>query len=441
MSELKKRLNLYGLTMIAVGCCIGAGIFKAPGDVANGIDSHALVLCIWLLGGLISMMGALTFSELGALFPKSGGVYVYLKEAYGELVGFLYGWAILFIITSGALAFLAGLFGKYMVSGFPALEAIGADLLAVFVILILTGINIFGVNIIQLFSNLFTGLKLLAIFAIIIVGIWFVNTNNLPTFELTFSNVPEDLLSAVFVGLVGVFFSFGGWHHSTYLSGETINASKTVPRAMVYGVAIVTIVYLLINYAYMLLLPLPELIATDTVAAEALTKVYPSWGGKAISVMVAISVLGTIGIYTVTAPRIYFAMAKDKIFFKALAYVHPTYKTPVVAMVIQSLVACFLILAFDKLSDLMAFVTFMDILFMTLAGISIFVFRQKLKDTIRAVSVPFYPVVPLLYILPCTAFVYITFTQIPGPTRWAMLIMVIGVLFFYVFKRFNSKKA
>jgi len=242
-------------------------------------------------------------------------------------------------------------------------------------------------------------------------------------------------MTVIFVGLVGVFFSFGGWHHSTYLSGETINASKTVPRAMVYGVLIVTTMYVLINYVYMLLLPLPELTSTNTVAADALTKVYPSWGGQAISIMVALSVFGTIGIYTVTAPRIYFAMARDKIFFKRLAYIHPKYKTPVVAMLTQSLVACFLVLAFDKLSDLMAFVTFMDIFFMTLAGISIFVFRYKLTDTVRSVKVPLYPIVPLLYILPCLAFVYITFTQIPGPTRWASLVLVAGIPFYFFFKR------
>ncbi|MEL6923332.1 MAG: amino acid permease [Bacteroidota bacterium] len=255
MQELKKKLNLYGLTMIAVGGCIGAGIFTAPGQVAEGVDSQAFVLMIWLLGGLIAMAGALTFAELGALFPKEGGVYVFLKEAYGDMVGFLYGWAILLIITSGALAFLAELLAEYLVA-FDFFARLGKELIAVSVIVLLTVLNIFGVSIIQVFANLFTGLKLLAILAIVVLGIWFAGAEELPAFSFSFEQAPADPWQFIFVGLIGVYFSIGGWHHTTYLSGETINASRTVPRAMVLGVLIVTVMYLLINYVYMLLLQL-----------------------------------------------------------------------------------------------------------------------------------------------------------------------------------------
>ncbi|MFT7604114.1 MAG: APA family basic amino acid/polyamine antiporter [Saprospiraceae bacterium] len=437
MTELKKKLNLYGLTMIAVGSCIGAGIFTAPGQVAAGIDSQAFVLMIWLLGGFVALMGALTFAELGSLFPKSGGVYVYLKEAYGDMAGFLYGWVILLIINTGAMAFLAELFVEYIVA-FDFFAQFGKDWLAVSVILLLTGLNIFGVNIIQIFANLFTGLKLLAIVVIVVLGLWFVQSKGVETFEFTFSNAPEDYWTPIFVGLIGVFFSMGGWHHTTYLSGETINASKNVPRAMVFGVLIVTLMYMLINWVYMLLLPLPDIAATRTVAGDAFSQIFPLWGSRAISILVAVSVFGTIGIYTVTAPRIYFAMARDGIFFKQLAYLHPQYKTPVVAMVAQAIVTCFLIIAFDKLYDLMAFVTFMDILFMTLAAISIFVFRIKMKDVNRLVKVPFYPVVPLIFILLSGIFVAVTLMQVPGPTWWAMAILAVGIPVYYLFK-WNKK--
>lgn len=433
MSELKKKLNLYGLTMIGVGGCIGAGIFTAPGDVAKGIDSHAFILLIWFVGGIASLLGALTFAELGALFPRSGGVYVYLKEAYGDLAGFLYGWVTLFIINTGALAFLAELFGIYM-GAFDVFAETPKEYLALFTIIFLTTLNIFGVNVLQVFANLFTGLKILAIAAIVVLGLWYINSNSIETFQFTFSNAPENYWSAVFLGLVGVFFSFGGWHHTTYLSGETINASKTVPRAMILSVLIVTVLYIFINWIYMLIMPLPDIVETNKVAGDMFGIIYPNWGAKAISVLVAVSVFGSIGIYTVSAPRIYFAMANDGLFFKKLASLHPRYKTPVFAMIAQAVVACFLIIAFKDLFDLMAFVTFMDILFMTLAGFSIFIFRKKLKSVEREVKVPLYPIVPILYVLLLATFVFLTFIEIKGPAWWGMAILLAGVPFYYLFK-------
>ncbi len=434
MTELKKKLNLYGLTMIAVGGCIGAGIFTAPGQVATGIDSQAFVLMIWLLGGLIAMAGALTFAELGALFPRSGGVYVFLKEAYGDLVSFLYGWAILLVITSGALAFLAELLAEYLVA-FSFFAGIGKEVIAVSVIVFLTGINIFGVRIVQVFSNLFTGLKLLAITVIVVIGIWYVSSYEVPVFSFSFANAPADPWNYIFVGLIGVYFSIGGWHHTTYLSGETIDAPRIVPRAMILGVLIVTLMYLLINYVYMLLLPMGDIAATKTVAGDAFATIFPVWGRQAISIMVALSVFGTIGIYTATAPRIYFAMARDGIFFKQLARLHPVYKTPARAMLLQSAIAVFLILAFAKLYDLMAFVTFMDIVFMTMAAIAVFIFRRTKPDHPRAVKVMGYPVIPLLYIIPSAAFVVVTFMQVKGPTWWALGIVLLGVPVYFYFRQ------
>ncbi len=433
MSDLKKKLNLYGLTMIAVGGCIGAGIFTAPGKVAEGIDSQAFILLIWLVGGLASLLGALTFAEIGSLFPRSGGVYVYLKEAYGDLVGFLYGWVTLFIINTGALAFLAELFGIYM-GEFDFCANIPKEWLAISIIVLLTGINIFGVNILQLFTNVFTGLKIVAIAGIAILGIYYINSKGIETFEFTFSNAPDNYWSVLFVGLVGVFFSFGGWHHTTYLSGETINASKTVPRAMVFGVLIVTALYILINWVYMLILPLPQIAETHKIAGDTFSIMYPTWGAEAISALVAISIFGTIGIYTVTAPRIYFSMAKDGIFFKRLADLHPKYKTPVFAMITQAIIAIVLIVVFKDLFDLMAFVTFMDILFMTLAGFSIFIFRKKMKNVQRIVKVPFYPIIPFIYVLLLSVFIYFTFLEVKGPTWWGLAILAVGIPVFYFFK-------
>ncbi len=437
MAKLKKNLNLYGLTMIAVGSCIGAGIFTAPGQVVEAVPNHLLVLLVWLFGGIIALTGALTFSELGSMFPKAGGVYVYLKEAYGDLVGFLYGWVTLLVINTGAMAALAILFAEY-ITKFSFFENIGKTNLAVLAIIFLTVINVFGVKIGQILANVFTGFKLVAIAGIILVGIFYFDASRVD-FDLSLATAPDNLIQSMFVGLIGVFFSIGGWHHASYLSGEAINATKTVPRSMILGVTIVTITYVFINLIYMILLPLPQIAATETIASDALGVVFP-FGGQLMAIVISLSVFGSIGIFAMSAPRIYLAMAEDGIFFKQLSIIHPKYKTPVVAMAIQSAWAILLIIVLKSFRDLMAFVIFMDIIFMTLAGLSIFVFRLKRKDLERPVKVILYPFVPIIYILFSAMFVVSTLMAMPGTSWYGLIILVMGIPLFFYFKRQNTKR-
>ena len=435
MTKLEKKLNLYGLTMIAVGSCIGAGIFTAPGQVVEAVPNHLLVLFLWFFGGVIALTGALTFAEIGSMFPKSGGVYVYLREAYGDLVGFLYGWVILLVVNTGAIAALAFIFAEY-ISTFAFFENFGKMNLAIAAVIFLTTINIFGVSIGQMLANVFTGFKLLAIGGIIVVGIIYFDPAGVEL-DFTVTNLPGNLIQAMFVGLIGVFFSIGGWHHSTFLSGEAINASKTVPRAMVLGVTIVTITYVFINMVYMMLLPLPQIAATETIAGDALGVVFPV-GKQIMAIIISLSVFGSIGIFTMSAPRIYMAMANDGIFFKQLTIVHSKYKTPVVSMVIQAVWAILLMLVLNSFRELMAFVVFMDTFFMTLAGIAIFVFRKKRKAAERPVKTFLYPIVPVIYILFSAAFVISTLLAMPGPSWYGLILLAIGIPLFYYFK--NQKK-
>jgi APA family basic amino acid/polyamine antiporter len=434
MTKLKKELNLYGLTMIAIGSCIGAGIFTAPGQVVEAVPNHLLVLLVWLFGGIIALTGALTFSELGSMFPKAGGVYVYLREAYGDLAGFLYGWVTLLVINTGAIAALAILFAEYITT-FPLIENVPKTSLAIIAIVLLTSINIFGVSIGQLLANVFTGFKLLAIAGIILVGIFYFDSSRVDL-DFSLATAPDNLIQAMFVGLIGVFFSIGGWHHASYLSGEAINATKTVPRAMILGVTVVTITYIFINLVYMMLLPLPQIAETETIAGDALGVVFP-FGKQIMALVISLSVFGSIGIFTMSAPRIYLAMANDGIFFKQLTLVHPTYKTPVVAMAIQAVWAILLIIVLKSFRELMAFVIFMDIIFMTLAGLSIFVFRIKRKNSERPVKVILYPFVPIIYILFSAAFVVSTLLAMPSTSWYGLIILAVGIPLFYYFKNKN----
>jgi APA family basic amino acid/polyamine antiporter len=440
-NQLQRKLTLYGLTMIAVGSCIGSGIFVTPGQIAGAVPNATLVLAVWALGGVIALTGALTFAELGGMFPKSGGVYVFLKEAYGDLAGFLYGWAVLLVINTGALAGLCVAFAEYMKIFVPGMEESGKTAIAAATMIVLTAVNALGVNVSQGLANFFTGLKLASIAAIIVAGFVFFDTSQV---QLDFSlaqNVPANLTNAMLTGLIGVLFSIGGWHHASYVAGEAIDAKRTVPRAMFLGVVIVTVTYLLVNLAYMMMLPLGDIAKTKTVAGDAVATLV-SWGGKAVAIAIALSIFGTISIYTMSAPRIYFAMAEDGIFFKKLAEVHPRWHTPVWAMLAQVVWALAVLLFFRGLFDeIITFVTFTDIAFMGLAGASIFIFRKKRPAAERSVRAWGYPVVPVIFVVISAAFAFNTLMEKPGEALPGLGVLVLGVCVFLVLKRKRRRKA
>lgn len=431
MSDLRKKLTLYGLTMIAVGSCIGSGIFVTPAQIVEAVPNAALVLAVWALGGVIALTGALTFSELGGMFPKSGGVYVYLREAYGDFVGFLYGWAILLVINTGALAGLCVAFAEYLKIFFPDMSNGEKTAVAAGTMLALTAVNMFGVQVSQRLANVFTGLKLLAIGGIIVAGfLWY----DPAAVQLDFSlgeSVPTNLTTAMLTGLIGVLFSVGGWHHASFVAGEALDAPRTVPRAMFLGVLIVMATYLLVNLAYMFLLPLDAIAQSPRVAGDAMSRVVPC-GGQAVAVAIALSIFGTISIYTMSAPRIYFAMAADGIFFKQLAWVHPRWRTPVVAMLVQVVWAMAVLLFFQGLFDkIITFVTFLDIALMGLAGAAVFVFRKKRPGQERPIRAWGYPVVPVIFIAISAAFALNTLLERPDQALPGVGVLAVGAAVFW----------
>lgn len=418
--------------MIAIGACIGSGIFVTPANTIDLLPHHGYVLLTWAIGGFIALLGALTFSELGARYPYNGGVYVYLKNAFGPLYGFLYGWITLFIVNTGALAALGMALAEYL-TYFIQLSDSWKSILAIMVIWGLTILNIFGVNISQAFASLFTGLKLFAMFLIILVGMYFLPSSydNL-TLDIT-TGVPENLIQHILLAFVGVFWSIGGWHHATFVSGETIDPQKTVPKAMLYGTVIVTVFYLLIISAYMVLLPIDVMSTSNKVAGDAISTVL-NHGGKMVSIAIAISIFGTIGIYTMSAPRIYFAMAKDGIFFKSLAEVSEKYKTPYNAMIFQAAWATLLIFLWGSFMKIITFVTFMDVTFMALASATIFVFRHKNQPN-HGFKLRLYPWIPLLYFIVILAFVFNTLSGMNAESWLGLLILILGVPAYYYFRK------
>ena len=435
MTNLAKELTLYGLIMVAIGSCIGSGIFVTPSQIAGLIPSSALILLVWAVGGIITLTGALTFGELGSIFPKAGGIYVFLKEAYGGWLGFLYGWAYLLIITSGSIAVLSLAFSYYL-SFFIPMNEKWRMVTSIIAITTLTTLNIFRAKFGEIFSNIFTGLKIVGI--LLIIGFGFVFGDPGLSFKsISLTTSSNAGISSFGVALTGVLFSYGGWQHASFLAGETKNPSRNVPVAMITGAIVVTLIYLFVNTGYMLLLPVDKIISSQKVAAEAVSTVLP-FGGILVAGIIAISALGTIGIYTLSAPRIYYAMASDGLFFKGIAKVHPTFKTPVNAILIQSVWSIVLLLFWGTLENLITYTVSVEWIFFTLAAAGIFIFRRKLKNIERPYKTFGYPLTPLIFIIINTWFVINIMINKPLHMAIGFGFLLLGVPVFIFFKRKNS---
>jgi APA family basic amino acid/polyamine antiporter len=435
MTKLARELTLYGLIMVAIGSCIGSGIFITPAQIAGLVPSSSLIILVWAVGGLITLTGALTFGELGALFPRAGGIYVFLKEAYGGWLGFLYGWSYLVIITSGSIAVLSLAFTYYL-SFFIPMNGTWKIITSVIVIISVTTLNVLRAKFGEMFSNVFTGLKILGILLIIGIGLLYGSGSH--SFGSTATSPAGGAtLSSFGVALVGVLFSYGGWQHATFLAGETNNPSRNVPIAMISGALIVIIIYLLVNISYMFLLPVDKIAVSEKVAAEATGSVIP-FGGMLVAGIIAISTFGTIGIYTLSAPRIYYAMADDGLFFKRIATVHPRFKTPVFAIITQSVWSVVLLLFWGTFEDLITYTISVEWIFFGLAAAGIFIFRIRLKDKVRPYKTPLYPLTPIIFIGITFWFIINIYVSKPLHSWMGMGFLLLGLPFYFFFKRRNS---
>jgi len=433
MTELRRELTLYGLTMVAVGSSVGSGIFLTPAQIAGHLPSPLMIILVWALGGVIALAGALTFAELGSMFPQAGGVYVYLREAYGDLFGFLYGWAYLLVITSGAMAALAIAFAYYLGFIIPLTDT-AIKVIAVLVIVVVTLVNVLRVKAGGMLANVFTGLKLLGIAGIVVVGLVWGSADTMSVQPAARETESGGFIAAFGLALVGVLWSYGGFQHASYVAGEAVDPRRTVPRAMILGALIVAVVYLLTNLAYMFLLPVSQIAASDSVAADAVQTVIP-FGGTLIALVIAISVFGTAGIFALSTPRVYYAMAADGVFFSSVAEIHPRFRTPVNAIVLQSAWATVLLLFWGTFEDVITYVVFMDWVFFGLAGAAVFVFRRKLKDAERPYRTFGYPVTPAIFVGIATWFVINTLVERPLHAWVGLVFTLVGVGVYYAFKR------
>jgi basic amino acid/polyamine antiporter, APA family len=423
----KKVIGLYGLTMIAIGSSIGSGIFRTPSEIAGYLPAEGLMLMVWMLGGLIAICGALTFAKISGQFPHVGGFYVFLREAYGNLPAFLYGWSMLLVINTGSLAALSLVFTSYLGSFIPLSDS-AQLIVAIVTIASLTVMNILGVKFGSIFASIFTSAKLLGILFVVFLGLFFGTNNDVNFFNTSFLAGQNNLslISAFGLALIGVSFSFGGYQHATFVAAEVKNAGKIVPKALVIGIGIVCLAYLTINVAYLRFLPIEQIAISKSVASDAINTIW-ILGGKFISFLIILSVVGTIGIYILTAPRIYFAMADDGLFFKKFAQIHPVYGTPVWAIVFQSIWTIILLVFWKTFSNLITYVVFVDEIFFFLTALTFFILiKPKTPGGI----------VWALIFLAMTAFIILnTLYEKPEQAVAGLIFLAIGCVFFLVFQK------
>ena len=397
----RRVLSRLDATMIVIGSIIGGGIFFTPQAVARTVGgSETLVLAAWGLGGLIALTGALTYAELGGLFPRTGGVYVFLREAFGGLPAFLYSWAVLLVIAPGALAVVAGFFAELLCEA-VGLGARAHTAVALLTIVSLVAVNIRGVRWGSTVQNASTAAKLLALVVLIGAGLAFTGEPAAPvpallgaaTPDVPASGPPAALLLAA---MLPVLFSYGGWQNGTYVAGEMRDPERDVPAAIVIGTLVVVAVYVLVNVAAMRVLGPEGLAATRTFAAEAAERALGPPGRALVTAGILVSTFGICAAIPLTNPRVVQATAADGFFFAPFARLHARYRTPAWAIALLGVWACTLLLL-GTAEQLLAAVVFADWVFFALCGIALFVFRRRRPDAHRPYRCAFYPWVPLLF--------------------------------------------
>ncbi len=427
--ELSRRLGLWDSAAIVVGTIIGSGVFIVPGSIARDLPSGEWMLGIWLAAGALSLCGALAFAELGAMLPHSGGQYVYLREAYSPLWGFLFSWVLLLVVRSGSTATLAVGFSIYL-GYFLPLSPLLERLSAAAVILLLTAVNyrtlIGGV----LVQNVTTILK---VAGVLLVAIAALADRVQPAVESIAA--PSGFgASAVGSAMIACLWAYNGWYQAGFVGGEIKNPQRNLPLGLGAGVGVVMLLYLLANVAYMNVLTVEEIAATDRVAAVVAERVFGAAGGTIISATILISIFGALNSGILAGPRVYFAQARDGLFFRQFAEVHPRFGTPALAVLLQGVWAAMLSLS-GSYVGLFSFAMFAAWIFYGLAVLGVIVLRIKRPEWERPYRMWGYPVTPLLFTLASLWLVGNTLVDKPLPSLAGLGLIASGLPVYFWCRR------
>src|ERR1700687_4036810 len=454
--SLVRGLSLLDSVLLLVSGIIGSSIFLTAKDIAGPLPNPKLFFLVWILGGVISLCACVAFAELGSMFPDSGGQYIYLREAYGDLVAFLYGWMLFTVGNGGTIAALSVASAAYMgnivpfisqqhvifsLAGIPITRAHASGLV---LIAILTCVNVFGLRWGALLQNVSTWTKFTAMAVFVVLG-FAIGKGHWSNFSaqapggLTMGLSAGQLISAFGVGLIAVFWAYDGWVYITWVAGEIKDPRRNVPLAMVLGVLAVGTIYLAMNMTYVYAMPLYEIAKYETIAHAAATQLFSPAAAVWLSATIAISCFSAAAACTLSGSRVYLAMAQDGVFFRRMAVIHPKWRTPAFSLIGQGIWAAVLTMS-GRYDQLYTYVIFGMVLSYTLTVIGLFALRWKKPDIPRPYRCTGYPWLPAIYILVGVAWTLNTIITRPAEAFWGATIVLVGVPGYWYWK-WKSRKA
>lgn len=421
----RRELGLVDAIVVVAGGIVGVGIFANPSNVARVLDSPILILFAWALGGLVALLGGFAWAELASRFPHVGGQYVYLARVWHPVVGFLYGVALLFIINAGSLAAVSIIFASYVDRAFVPLGPTGVRLAAAGALLTLTAVNALGIRAGKWTNNLLMTAKIGGMIALASLAF---GHSAPPVSDFTLPDVPVSgtSLHLLFTALVPILFAYGGWQGCASIAGEIRNPTRNLPRANVYGVALVVLLYLVLNLAYLWVLTPSQMAASPALAADMARAVAGAAGARFVALLIVLSSLGFLSVVILTGPRLYYAMAQDGLFFARAARLHPRFRTPMFALGFQAAVSLALLMT-NSYDQLLSYVIFADWLFFGLTAAALFVVRSRERALPAGVAaMPGHPFTTLLFVLVAAGIVINSFVTYPVQSLTSSAILCVA---------------
>jgi APA family basic amino acid/polyamine antiporter len=449
---LLRSLGTLDGALITIGASVGSGIFLTTGDIARLCPQPALILGLWAAGGLFALAGALAYGELGAMFPRAGGQYQFLKEAYGPLWGFLFGWTSFLIIMTGGISTIAVGFGEYLGAFVPSLGS-GVELVAVNLpfgrwaiagpqltgavsVLALTGVNLLGVREGALVQNIATALKFGALLVLVGIGL----AGPPPVSPAWGAPLPPgSIVAALGLGLVAVLWTYDGWYVLTFSAGEMRRPERTLPRGLLLGVAAVTLLYLVINWVYLRTLDVPTLAGTSRVAEAAGTVLLGPAAARAVTLVILLSMFGCLAANILCCARIYLPMAEDGLFFRALARIHPRHRTPSASLLAQGALAAVIALS-GTFADLYTTVVFAGVLFHAATAAAVFVLRRTRPDAERPFRAWGYPWTTGAFVVACLVVALVTLVEAPVRSAIGLGLIAAGLPAYAFWSRARARR-
>ena len=474
--ELQRRVNLFDGISIVSGAMIGSGIFIVSADIARNVGSPGWLMVVWLITGIITVIGAISYGELASMMPHVGGQYVYLKEAYHPLLGFLFGWTTFLVIQCGSIAAVAVAFAKFSGVLFPwiseknilfelgLLKINSTMVVAIAMISFLTWLNTQGIVAGKTVQNVFSSTKVISLLGFIAVGFLalkgahpmdinkevFWEASRIGPGNQALPLIGFSLIAAVGTALVGSLFASDAWYNVTYISGEVINPKRNVPLSLLFGTLTVSVLYMLTNYIYIKILPVTgspdgtdvlsrgiQFATDDRVATSAMSVIFGNYAAVIMAILIMISTFGCNHSLILSGPRVYFAMARDGLFFKKVGEINSK-GVPGFAIAVQGIWSVLLCLT-GTYSDLLDYVIFAVLIFFSLTILAIFVLRVKRPDIHRPYKAFGYPVIPAIYILTTVSIMIILLIYKPNYTFPGLGIVLLGIPVYYMWKRYNKK--